>query len=576
MSAADTPPADRPPAPDPELRPRAEQQLRESHLEHDPETLESASALLHELRVHQIELEMQNDELRRTQEELETSRSRYVELYDSAAAGYLTLDGDGRILEANLPAAALLAADRDSLTGRLLSELIARQDQDIYYLHRRRLLKSGERDICELRLDRSPDESVWARLEAVIAPCEQGHGSCARIALNDITAQKAAEIALAQSEQRYRSIFEAAHDAIALRGRDGRVFAWNPAAERLFDVDAATILAEPPGARDWGAVHEDGSPWPDSEHPSLRTLATGEPCVNVVMGLRRADELRWISITTSPVLAEGESSPVAVVIAMLDVTEQRRVAAALAELNEVLEERVLQRTSQLETANNELEAFVYSASHDLRAPLRAIDGFSQMIVEDAAERLHEDDVEHLQRVRSAARRMALLIDHLLSLSRSARKDLLRAPTDLSAIAAAVLAELRGEWPERKVDAVIKPNLVVDADSALLHVILTNLLANAWKFSSHHDTARIEVGARDEEDERVYFVKDDGDGFDPAQAKHLFGAFQRYHSADDFEGDGIGLATVQRLVARHGGRIWAESAVGRGATFYFTLPPAADD
>ena len=173
--------------------------------------------------------------------------------------------------------------------------------------------------------------------------------------------------------------------------------------------------------------------------------------------------------------------------------------------------------------------------------------------------------------------MAQLIDHLLSLSRTARKDVLRSRVDLSAMAASVLADLREAQPGRQVTAVVEPGLIAHADAELLRVILTNLLANAWKFTSHHETARIEVGARDTQEGRAFFVKDDGAGFDPKQAEHLFGAFQRYHAADEFEGDGIGLATVQRLVAKHGGRVWAEAEVGKGATFFFTLPstPAHD-
>ena len=238
---------------------------------------------------------------------------------------------------------------------------------------------------------------------------------------------------------------------------------------------------------------------------------------------------------------------------------------------------MLQRTSQLEAANKELEAFVYSASHDLRAPLRAIDGFSQMIVEDAADRLDADDVEHLQRVRAAARRMALLIDHLISLSRTARQDLLRAPTDLSAMAASVLADLQDAQPERRRH---------HGGRAGPH---RRRRRRAPPRDPHQPAGeRVEVhlaprdgahrgrGARRRTDERAFFVKDDGVGFDPEQAEHLFGAFQRYHSAEEFEGDGIGLATVQRLVAKHGGRVWAEAEVDKGATFFFTLPAPAGD
>jgi len=280
----------------------------------------------------------------------------------------------------------------------------------------------------------------------------------------------------------------------------------------------------------------------------------------------------WARLEGRP-QSNGDGEPLSCWVTFSDVDAEVAAAQEIKRLNAELEERVVARTAQLEAANRELEAFVYSASHDLRAPLRAIDGFSQMVIEDAGERLDDADREHLERVRAAAERMALLIDHLLDLSRSARRDLLRQPVDLSAMAAAVIADLRAPEPERRVETVVQPGLTVEADATMLHAILTNLLANAWKFTSRHETARIEVGATDAGGERAYYVRDDGAGFDPEQATHLFGAFQRYHTADQFAGDGIGLATVRRLVGRHGGRVWAEAAVEKGATFFFTLPPA---
>jgi signal transduction histidine kinase len=253
-------------------------------------------------------------------------------------------------------------------------------------------------------------------------------------------------------------------------------------------------------------------------------------------------------------------------LARENVKQRRQLEAA----NEGLEARVAQRTRQLENANRELEAFVYSAAHDLRSPLRAIDGFSAMISEDAAERLDESELESLRRVRSAAQRMASLLDHLMALSRAARKDLFVQDVDVSLLAAEVCAEVCGEPPERPLELVIAAGLAAEADRTVVHDVLANLISNAWKYTSRHAAARIEIGAIDAGDERGFFVRDDGAGFDMEVAKHLFGPFQRYHSLDDFPGDGIGLATVQRLVMRHGGRVWAESEVERGATFYFTL------
>ena len=229
----------------------------------------------------------------------------------------------------------------------------------------------------------------------------------------------------------------------------------------------------------------------------------------------------------------------------------------------------------LQAANEGLESFAYSVSHDLRAPLRAIDGFSEVVIEDAADRLDETDRDHLQRVRDAAQHMALLIDGLLALSRASRKELVREDVDVSAMATTIVEELRESEPERHVDVNIAPGMRATADVDLLHVIFTNLLGNAWKFTGTHEKAHIELGLTDSHEEHVFFVRDDGVGFDMAQAKLLFGPFQRLHSRGEFEGEGIGLATVQRLVSRHGGRVWAEGEVEKGATLYFTLlRPAA--
>ena len=225
----------------------------------------------------------------------------------------------------------------------------------------------------------------------------------------------------------------------------------------------------------------------------------------------------------------------------------------------------------LEEANRELEAFTYSVSHDLRAPLRSIEGFSQILLEDHVDQLGEEGEDYLGRVRVASRRMALLIDDLLELSRVSRRPLRREPVDLSAQTREIAAELGKSQPERAVEFVIADGLTANGDVGLLRVALENLLGNSWKFTSREERGRIEFGSTVlEGGGRVYFVRDNGVGFDEAYAGKLFGAFQRLHGPDQFEGTGIGLATVQRIVRRHGGRVWAEGEVGEGATFFFTL------
>ena len=225
---------------------------------------------------------------------------------------------------------------------------------------------------------------------------------------------------------------------------------------------------------------------------------------------------------------------------------------------------------ELEGTNRELEAFSYSVSHDLRAPLRTIDGFSQILQEDYEDRLDEEGADYLARVRAASKHMAGLIDDLLDLSRVGRRPLRREPVDLSALAAGIIGDLRLSEPERKVEFVAEENVAAWADLGLMKVALENLLGNAWKFTAKEPEARIEFGVGEEGGRTVYFVRDNGAGFDPAYADRLFGAFQRLHGQEEFEGTGIGLATVARIIHRHGGRVWAEGSVGEGATFYFTL------
>ena len=224
----------------------------------------------------------------------------------------------------------------------------------------------------------------------------------------------------------------------------------------------------------------------------------------------------------------------------------------------------------LQESNKELEAFTYAVSHDLRAPLRSIDGFSQALLEDYLERLDADGQDYLNRVRAASQRMGELIDDLLSLSRITRSVMERESVDLSSVAEAVADELRATKPDRQVEFVIRQGLNAKGDARFLRVVLDNLLGNSWKYTEKNPTARIEFDVTEDEGTAVYFVRDDGAGFDMAYADKLFGAFQRLHSVEEFEGLGIGLATVQRIIGRHGGRVWAEAAVDQGATFYFTL------
>jgi light-regulated signal transduction histidine kinase (bacteriophytochrome) len=272
-------------------------------------------------------------------------------------------------------------------------------------------------------------------------------------------------------------------------------------------------------------------------------------------------------MTITRIVQEG---PPMFTVFIRDITERKRAEQEIHQLNSQLEQRVLERTEELQAANKELEAFSYSVSHDLRAPLRGIDGFSRALLEDHGPKLDEEAKRKLGRVRMASQRMASLIDDLLNLSRINRVEIRHELVDLTLIARQIAGELQQLHPQRVVFFEIADGITAKGDTQLLHVVLDNLLRNSWKYTSKNPSARIEFNSFVRDGELTYFVRDNGAGFDMAHAAMLFVPFQRLHTQADFEGTGVGLATVQRIIRRHGGRVWAEGAVGKGATFYFTI------
>lgn len=286
------------------------------------------------------------------------------------------------------------------------------------------------------------------------------------------------------------------------------------------------------------------------------------------------DGMRSYLSVKFPVL-DSEGKPYAVCGISTDITDRKRTEEQIQQLNANLETRVAERTAELEASTRELDAFSYSVSHDLRAPLRSLSGFSQALLDDYQDQLDEAGRGYLDRLQINVKRMGQMIDDLLNLSRATRADLARETVDLSGLAREIMAELSVTDPDRVVKSIIPDNLTALGDRRLLRMVLQNLLANAWKYTAKVPAARIEFGQTERHGERVFFVRDDGAGFDTQYADKLFVAFQRLHPTAEFEGNGIGLAIVQRIVRRHGGQVFAESEIGRGATFYFTLPAATE-
>ncbi len=254
-----------------------------------------------------------------------------------------------------------------------------------------------------------------------------------------------------------------------------------------------------------------------------------------------------------------------------EIKERRKVEREVRKLNVELEKRVEERTTELATTNKELEAFSYSVSHDLRAPLRSMTGFSEALLEENQASLDPQTKDYLHRISDAAHRMGRLVDDLLRLSRVTRAEIKKVHINLSGLAEEIAGELQSSAPERDVHWLITPNLFADADPELLKIVFSNLLGNAWKFTGKRDRAIIEFGCKKSEKELLYYVKDNGAGFDPQYTSKIFTPFQRLHKREEFDGEGIGLSLVQRIIQRHGGTIWAEAKLDEGATIYFKLP-----
>ncbi len=387
------------------------------------------------------------------------------------------------------------------------------------------------------------------------------------VLIRDMTEQLRMERLLRDNESRLRAIADNVPAVIAFFDAGLQLQYSNIAFDRWFG--AARLGVQGGVLR----VEQDESQYGDMLEPLLARALLGEEIVTERVLDTRAGS-RVARLTLIPHVAD-DGQVTGVHLMGYDLTDFRHAEAEVRHLNADLEQRVEQRTRALAAANRELESFSYSVSHDLRAPLRTIDGFSQILLDEYADKLDDTGRSYLDRVRAGSQRMAKLIDDLLELARVTRRDPQIRECNLTGLALEIAGELAAADPGRKVAVTVAPGMVVEADAGLLRIALDNLLRNAWKFTSLKPGAAIEVGCVREAERNTYFVRDNGVGFDMAYVNKLFGAFQRLHSESEFQGTGIGLALVQRVIRRHGGQVWAEAEPEVGATFYFTLPPQTE-
>ncbi len=491
-------------------------------------------------------------EIKRAEETQRATEARYRTLFDYAPNGIVIADPRSYYLDANASICEMLGYTRAELIGLHASDIVARTEiphiaeaQDSiharsdYHREWQYRRKNGSLFPAEVFATRMPDGNLLG-------------------VISDITERKLAEETL----RRQAALIDLSPNAIIVRDLDNRIISWSQGAETLYGWTKEEALGQ-------------------VTHPLLATRFP-EPLEDITEQFEKTG--RWSGelvhrtkdgrsmYVQSWWLAEIDEfgKRTGLLESNVDITERKRAEQEVQQLNISLEERVSERTSALEAANKELEAFSYSVSHDLRAPLRAIDGFSQAVLEDYGAQLPEEGRRDLQTIRGGAQRMGVLIDDLLKFSRLSRSPLNTHEVDVAKLVRHVIEDLKSQREGRQVELRIGALPECHGDAALLNQVWINLISNAFKYTLRRETAVIEIGCRLEDGEQVYFVRDNGAGFNMRYVGKLFGVFQRLHRADEFEGTGVGLAIVQRIINRHGGRIWAEAAVNEGATFNFTF------
>ncbi len=496
------------------------------------------------------------------------SEQSFAAAFEAAPIGIALFSLDWRVEYANTALCEMLGYARGELTGRALGALVHPDDLAQQGTSLQQLLAGEQGQLeCEVRWSRRDGAVVWGQLTCTSMRGEDRRPARFIAHVQDVTRDRSTRSDLETVRQRLRqqsTLLDQARDAIVVHDLDRTIRYWNLGAQRLFGYTREQALGRTfdrlmgPGATLTGPA-------------AAELLDTGEWTGELdCMG---ADGRMLIVERRCTVMRDAGGQPVSVLAVNTDITERRRAEKEIVLLNNLLEQRIRKRTAELEASNDDLRDFAYSLAHDLRAPLASIDGFSAQL-ETRLTHLDDRSRHYLTRVRAGVKLMSDSTDALLALAALSNAPLLRQSVDLSAIARGIAERLHEQQPEREVTVRIDDTPRTQGDVRLLTSVMENLLGNAWKFTSRLPRAAITFGAQSRNGSHLYHVKDNGAGFDPAYAYKLFGPFQRLHTRSEFEGTGIGLAMVRKIVSRHGGRVWAESVPGAGASFYFTLNESA--